>query len=76
MGDFEVDTRLERTRGSHNHFSATLSEDWKIWGPNGGYVAGIALRAAGLVAEVPRPVSFACHFLRTADFAPVDVVVC
>ena len=73
MGDLEVDTRLE-PRGE-GRFRAMLSRDWEIWGPNGGYVAVIALRAAGLVARVPRPSSFAAHFLGVADFAPVDVEV-
>jgi hypothetical protein len=52
MGDFEVDTRVE---GSGGKYRADLSADWEIWGPNGGYVAAIALRAAGCEAEIPRP---------------------
>ena len=79
MGDFEVDTRLTPIGRSGSdgseRFQATLSEDWRIWGPNGGYVAAIALRAAGQVAAIPRPVSFSCHFLSVAGFAPVEVEV-
>jgi acyl-CoA thioesterase-2 len=52
-----------------------LSEDWDIWGPNGGYLATIALRAAGREAQVQRPSSFSAHFLSVARFAPVDVEV-
>ena len=72
MGDFEIDTSLD---GAEGHYVARLSKDWEIWGPNGGYVATIALRAAGRVAKVPRPVAFAGHFLSVARFGPVDVAV-
>lgn len=73
MGDFELDTRLEPV--GDQHFRATFSEDWRIWGPSGGYVASIALRAVGHVAKVPRPAAFSGHFLSVGDFAEVDVAV-
>lgn len=44
-------------------------------GPFGGYVAGIALRAAGMQSKFDRPVSFACHYLRPARFEQVDLEV-
>jgi acyl-CoA thioesterase-2 len=72
MGDLDQDTRLE---GSDGHYRATLSPDWEIWGPNGGYLAVIALRAAGAEARVRRPVAFAAHYLSVARFAPVDLEV-
>lgn len=72
MGDFEVDTRLD---GGKGHYVARLSKDWEIWGPNGGYVAAIALRACGCEARIKRPVSFAGHFLAVASFGPIDVDV-
>ena len=81
MGDFEVETRLEPVEGPAGNtdqtarFRADLHEDWRIWGPNGGYVAAIALRAAGRVARVQRPASFSGHFLSVARFGPVDVEV-
>ncbi len=43
MGDFEIDTRVEGEKG---RYKATLSRAWELWGPSGGYVAAIALRAA------------------------------
>jgi len=52
-----------------------LSSDWDIWGPNGGYLAAIALRAAGAEAKIPRPATFAAHYLSVARFAPVEVEV-
>ncbi len=73
MGDFELDTRLERL--AEDRFRATLSRDWEIWGPNGGYLASIALRAAGQVAKVQRPASFSGHFVSVGRFESVDVEV-
>jgi acyl-CoA thioesterase-2 len=56
-------------------FTANLSSDWEIWGPMGGYVAAIALRAAGAASPFDRPATFACHYLSVARFEPVEVVV-
>ena len=72
MGDFEKDTRVE---GSAGRYRASLSEDWRIWGPNGGYLAAIALRAVGREAAIPRPASFHGHFLAVARFAEVALEV-
>ncbi len=72
MGDFEQDTRLE---GADGRYRATLSPDWEIWGPNGGYLAAIALRAVGHEAKIPRPAAFSGHFLSVGAFAPVKVEV-
>jgi acyl-CoA thioesterase II len=72
VGDFAVDTAVE---GHDGRYRARLSRDWEIWGPNGGYVAAIALRAAGLATPLRRPASFAGHFLAVADFAEVDLEV-
>ena len=72
MGDFSLDTRVE---GEGGRYRAVLSEDWRIWGPNGGYVAAIALRAAGAEARIPRPVAFAAHFVSIARFEPVEIEV-
>jgi len=75
VGDFEADTRVDALDGSPGRYAARLSPDWEIWGPNGGYLAAIALRAAGAVASIPRPVCFSAHFLRVARFDPVDLEV-
>jgi acyl-CoA thioesterase len=72
MGDLEHDTRLE---GADGHYRTTLSRDWEIWGPNGGYMAVVALRAAGAEAAIPRPASFAAHLLAVGRFDAVDVSV-
>jgi acyl-CoA thioesterase-2 len=65
-------TRLE---GEGERYSAVLSRAWEIWGPNGGYLAALALRAAGMRAELGGPASFYCHFLRSPDFERVELEV-
>jgi acyl-CoA thioesterase II len=72
MANFAADTAVE---GHDGFYRARLSRDWEIWGPNGGYVAAIALRAAGAAAPLRRPASFACHFLNVAEFDLVDLQV-
>lgn len=70
--DLEHDTRLT---GAEGRYTLTLSRDWEVWGPNGGYMAAIALRAAGMEARIKRPASISCHFLSVARFEPVDIEV-
>jgi acyl-CoA thioesterase-2 len=73
MGDLATDTAVVRL--DEHRFTATLSRDWEIWGPMGGYVASVALRAAGEASEFARPASFTCHYLGVAAFDEVDVTV-
>src|SRR5262249_45178219 len=56
-------------------YTAPLSEDWAIWGPNGGYVASVALRAAGAQSRFDRPASLVGHFLGVARFDTVELDV-
>jgi len=72
VGSLDADTRLD---GADGRYTVTLSPAWRIWGPNGGYLAAIALRAAGREAALPRPASFSCQFLGVAEFAPAEVRV-
>jgi acyl-CoA thioesterase len=65
-------TRLE---GEDGRFSTRLDEAWEIWGPSGGYLAAIALRAAGRRAAIPRPASFYCNFLSPPAFDEVELRV-
>lgn len=65
MGNLEEDSAVE---GGNGHWKATLNPDWEIWGPNGGYLASIALRAAGAHSDLLRPASMACHYLDVARF--------
>lgn len=73
VGALDVDTAVEAL--GDGSFRAELSRDWEIWGPNGGYLAVIALRAAGAATRLRRPVSFGAHFLGVAEFAPVRLTV-
>jgi acyl-CoA thioesterase-2 len=73
MGDMGADTAV--TRQSDGSFEGLVSRDWEIWGPMGGYIASIALRAAGAVAGDKRPTSFSCHYFGVARFEPVQLRV-
>jgi acyl-CoA thioesterase-2 len=73
MGDFDKDTTVEAL--GDGHYRAALSREWEIWGPMGGYVATVALRAAGAESRFDRPASFFCHYLGVADFDTVDITV-
>lgn len=72
MGDFAADTAVE---GDNGRYRGTLSRDWEIWGPNGGYVAAVALRGAGLASRLRRPAAVVGHFLSVAEFGDVDLEV-
>lgn len=72
MGDLAIDTRVE---GSGGRYRASISRDWEVWGPNGGYLAVVALRAAARETTLERPASCTCHFLRVARFDAVDLTV-
>jgi len=73
MANFLADTAVERS--APGRYRAALSPDWAVWGPNGGYVAAIALRAALAESRLPRPLSLQRHFLAVGDFAPVELAV-
>jgi acyl-CoA thioesterase-2 len=79
MGDIAEQTAVQPLGGPDRdgvrRFSATVHQDWEIWGPEGGYVAAIALRAAGACSPFARPASFYCHYLSVAAFEPVELKV-
>lgn len=70
MGDLGLDTAVD---GGDGRYRATLVADWEIWGPNGGYLAAVALRAAGAHSGLDRPASLLCHFLDVASFGEVSL---
>lgn len=73
MGSLVEDTTVIR---GGERLSAHLSEDWEVWGPNGGYLAAIAMRAIGAAAPAGhRPVTFSCQYLSSPRFEAVDLVV-
>lgn len=73
MGDLGVDTAVEQV--GDGRYTATLSAEWEIWGPMGGYIASVALRAAGAESPFARPASFFCQYLGVATFDSVDLAV-
>jgi len=73
MQDFDEATAVERV--DDGRFRCTITDRWAIWGPMGGYVASMALRAAGAVSVFDRPASFSCHYLTPGTFDEADVVV-
>jgi acyl-CoA thioesterase len=72
VGSLDLDTK---PRGSDGRYDVSLSPDWKIWGPNGGYMAALALRAATTASRFARPASFSCHFLSVGAFEPARIAV-
>ena len=74
MPDLLSDTAIEPI-DEKGRFKADLSPDWAVWGPNGGYVAAIALRSAIAASRFERPASFHCHFLSVGEFGPVQIDV-
>ncbi|HEX3795729.1 MAG TPA: thioesterase family protein [Acidimicrobiales bacterium] len=79
MGDLQLQTAVTPIGAADGdgtrRFGATVHRDWEIWGPEGGYVAAIALRAAGQCSPFARPASFFCHYLAVADFDEVELTV-
>jgi acyl-CoA thioesterase len=73
VGDLEKDTTVVAVDGAEGQYTARLSDDWAIWGPNGGYVSSIALRAAGLASGRARPASIVTHYLGVAQFDEVQL---
>lgn len=66
-----TDTALEPV--GEDRYRAVLPEDWSVWGPNGGFLAALALRAAGASTTGARPIGITCDFLRQAEFDKVDL---
>jgi acyl-CoA thioesterase len=73
MADLLIDSAVEPLGAGR--YRTTLSPDWAVWGPYGGYVAAIALRAGLTESRFARPASFQCHFLTVAEFGPVELAV-
>jgi acyl-CoA thioesterase II len=72
--DLSEATAVEPT-GEPGRYRAVLSNAWEIWGPMGGYVAAIALRAAGAESPFARPASLSCQYLSVAKFDEVELEV-
>src|SRR5579884_1017716 len=73
VGNLDTDTAVVAL--GEGRYRGRLSQDWEIWGPMGGYVAAVALRAAGAASPFGRPASFFCHYLAVGSFEEVEVEV-
>ena len=66
-------TRVDRV---DQNFKAMIDPEWCVWGPVGGYIAAIAMRAVGLVALADqRPVTLSCQFLSKGNPGEIEVIV-
>lgn len=70
MGNLAEDLAVT---GGDGRWTGAFSPDWEIWGPNGGYVAAVALRAAGAHSGMARPASLQCHYLGVGAFDEVQI---
>lgn len=72
-GSFAKHTAIHGDGAAH---TATLDRSFEIWGPNGGYLSAIALRAAGqAVPDDHRPISMSVQYIGRAAFGSVTVAV-
>lgn len=74
LTDLAADTNLSQEADDHS-YSLELSRDWNGFGPVGGYLASIAVRAAGLDSGRALPASLQCAFLRQPAFDRIQVQV-
>jgi acyl-CoA thioesterase len=70
MGDLRVDSAVD---GGEGRYTVDLSDEWQIIGPNGGYLACVALRAVGAESRFSRPASISCQFFNLAQVGPAEV---
>src|ERR1700677_3896477 len=73
VGNFATETVVVPV--GTGRYVGQISGAWEIWGPYGGYLASLALRAAGLDSPFTRPASFFCHYLRPARVDEGDIAV-
>jgi acyl-CoA thioesterase II len=66
-------TSVATVDNSHTTF---IDPEWCVWGPIGGYVASIALRAVGFAVPANhRPVTLTCQFLAKGEPGRAEVIV-
>ena len=52
------------------HHQALIDPDWFIWGPFGGYLAALAMRAMAAQSAFGKPATFSCQYLNVGRPAP------
>jgi acyl-CoA thioesterase len=70
MGNLRSDTEVT---GADGRWFAKVSPDWRLWSPNGGYLATIAMRATGRESAGMRPASLTCSFLKSPQTGTVEL---
>lgn len=56
-------------------YLAAIDPEWFIWGPFGGYLAALALRAMGMHSAHSRPATFSCQYLNAGEAGPAEIEV-
>jgi len=64
-----------RAAAGEGRYRCHLDPGWAVWGPFGGYMAVVALRAMAAETTLPRPIGFQLQFLRAARFDGLDLEV-
>ena len=72
MGNFVEATSLTKQAGV---YVADLDREWFIWGPFGGYLGALAMRAIGSDSRFDRPATFNCQYLSAGGPGRVEVAV-
>jgi acyl-CoA thioesterase len=68
---FDADTALEPI--AEGRWRGSVPASWSIgFGPNGGFMAALAARAAGLLTPLPLS-SLTVHYLEAPGFGPIEV---
>lgn len=57
------------------HDQALIDSDWFIWGPFGGYLAALAMRAMAGRSAFGRPATFSCQYLNVGKAGAACVAV-
>ncbi len=52
---------------------ANLDPEWFFWGPFGGYLAAIVVRAICLRSVHGVPATFSCHYLSVGESGPIEI---
>lgn len=73
MSDLVTDTEVHRA--PDGQWTGRLMPNWEVWGPYGGYVGAMLLRAARLAGGLARPASMSLSFLRPPAFGDVAIAV-
>ena len=74
MASFMEATAVVRDRPG-GRYRGLLDAEWFAWGPFGGYLAAIAMRAVGAESSLPRGATFSGVFLNAGGPGEVDVQV-